>query len=70
MPSVTVDLTCLFLEASLFFASLAGVLIPWILNSLSIDPALAGGVILTTVTDIIGFAAFLGLATVFLLNYV
>jgi magnesium transporter len=55
---------------NLLFASLAGVLIPWILNSLSIDPALAGGVILTTVTDIIGFAAFLGLATVFLLNYV
>ncbi|EDN67653.1 MgtE integral membrane region [Beggiatoa sp. PS] len=45
-------------------------MIPSFLKRLSIDPALAGGVILTTVTDIIGFATFLGLATVFLLNYV
>ncbi len=33
-----------------------------------IDPALAGGVMLTTVTDVIGFIAFLGLATIFLLR--
>ncbi len=52
---------------NLFCAALAGVLIPWLLYRLSIDPALAGGVILTTITDVIGFAAFLGLATVFLL---
>ncbi len=54
---------------NLFCAALAGVLIPLLLRRLSIDPALAGGVILTTVTDVIGFAAFLGLATVFLVNF-
>jgi len=54
---------------NLFCAALAGVLIPLLLRRLSIDPALAGGVVLTTVTDIIGFGAFLGLATVFLLNF-
>jgi magnesium transporter len=51
----------------LFAAGLAGALIPLILKRLSIDPALAGGVILTTVTDIVGFATFLGLATVLIL---
>jgi magnesium transporter len=35
------------------------------LQRMNIDPALAGGVILTTVTDVIGFMSFLGLATVF-----
>jgi magnesium transporter len=53
---------------NLFFAALSGMLIPVLLNRLSIDPALAGGVILTTVTDVIGFTAFLGLATLLLLN--
>ncbi len=53
---------------NLFCAALAGSLIPLILRRLSVDPALAGGVILTTVTDVIGFATFLGLATVFLLD--
>lgn len=48
-------------------AALAGALIPLILKRLSIDPALAGGVILTTVTDIVGFATFLGLATMLIL---
>ncbi len=54
------------LMINLFCAALAGVLIPVLLRRAAIDPALAGGVVLTTVTDIIGFAAFLGLATVFL----
>ncbi|MCK5524091.1 MAG: magnesium transporter [Thiomargarita sp.] len=54
------------LMINLFCAALAGVLIPVLLSRAAIDPALAGGVVLTTVTDIIGFAAFLGLATVFL----
>jgi magnesium transporter len=58
------------LMINLFCAALAGVLVPLLLRRLSIDPALAGGVVLTTVTDIIGFGAFLGLATVFLLNFV
>ncbi len=53
--------------ANLVCAALAGVSIPVILRSLKIDPALAGGVILTTITDIIGIIAFLGLATWLLL---
>ena len=53
---------------NLFCAALVGSLLPLILQRLSIDPALAGGVILTTVTDVVGFATFLGLATLFLLN--
>lgn len=49
-------------------AGLAGASIPLILKRMNIDPALAGGMVLTTVTDVIGLFAFLGLATVFLLN--
>ncbi len=52
---------------NLVCAALAGALIPMLLQQIKIDPALAGGVILTTITDMIGFWAFLGLATVFLL---
>lgn len=48
-------------------AALAGVTIPVLLDKMGIDPALAGGVLLTTVTDVVGFMAFLGLATLFLL---
>ena len=48
-------------------AALAGVMIPLFLQKRGIDPALAGGVLLTTVTDVIGFMSFLGLATIFLL---
>lgn len=48
-------------------AALTGVGVPLALKRLGIDPALAGGVVLTTVTDVIGFMAFLGLATIFLL---
>lgn len=53
--------------ANLLCAALAGVSIPVILRNLNIDPALAGGVILTTITDVIGIFAFLGLATWLLL---
>ncbi len=52
---------------NLLCAALAGLAIPLILDRLGIDPALAGSVILTTVTDVVGFFAFLGLATVLLL---
>lgn len=52
---------------NLLCAAVAGLAIPLILDRLGIDPALAGSVILTTVTDVIGFFAFLGLATVLLL---
>ncbi len=44
-------------------AAIAGVLIPVTLKRLNIDPALAGGVVLTTVTDVVGLLSFLGLAT-------
>jgi magnesium transporter len=52
---------------NLLAASLAGVTIPLVLQRIGIDPALSGAVILTTVTDVIGFLSFLGLASVFLL---
>jgi len=45
-------------------ASLAGVIVPWVLSRMKIDPAIAGSVVLTTVTDVVGFFAFLGTATV------
>ena len=53
---------------NLLAAATAGVVIPMILRSLGVDPALAGGVILTTVTDVVGFVAFLGLATLYLID--
>lgn len=52
---------------NLLIAALAGALIPVVLKRYGIDPAIAGGVILTTVTDVVGFMTFLGLATVFLI---
>ncbi len=52
---------------SLMTAAFAGFIIPLMLHKLNIDPALAGTVILTTLTDVIGFATFLGLGTIFLL---
>ena len=51
---------------NLLAAALSGATIPLLLKKLGIDPALAGGVVLTTVTDVIGFFAFLGLAALFL----
>jgi len=56
------------LVVNVVVAAFAGALIPLLLRSLSIDPALAGGVILTTVTDVIGFVAFLGLGALFLVH--
>jgi magnesium transporter len=51
---------------NLIAAGIAGVMIPLALKRMRIDPALAGGVILTTVTDVVGFAALLGLGAIFL----
>ena len=48
-------------------AGLVGVVIPIKLNRMKIDPALASGVILTTITDVFGFFSFLGLATILLI---
>ncbi|MDT8310709.1 MAG: magnesium transporter [Methylophaga sp.] len=52
---------------NLVAASLAGVTIPLALKKVGIDPALSGSVLLTTITDVIGFMAFLGFATLFLI---
>ena len=52
---------------NLLAAALSGVMIPLLLKRFAVDPALAGGVVLTTVTDVVGFLAFLGLGTLFLL---
>lgn len=53
--------------ANLLVAGMAGILVPITLTKLNIDPALASGAFVTTVTDVIGFFAFLGLAAVMLL---
>jgi magnesium transporter len=53
---------------NLLAGALAGALVPVVLKRMSIDPALAGGVVLTTVTDVIGILAFIGLATFLLLG--
>lgn len=52
---------------NLVMAGLAGILIPVVLDRMNIDPAPSAGVFLTTVTDVTGFFAFLGLATVIML---
>lgn len=52
---------------NLLVAGLAGILVPVVLDRLRIDPALASGAFVTTVTDVVGFFAFLGLAVVILL---
>ncbi|WP_139182585.1 magnesium transporter, partial [Vibrio cholerae] len=51
---------------NLIVAGIAGVSIPILLKKMNIDPALAGGMALTTVTDVIGLSVFLGLATLLL----
>ena len=51
---------------NLVVAAFSGAFLPLLLTKLKIDPALAGGVILTTITDVIGFVAFLGLAALFI----
>ncbi len=53
---------------NLLAGAVAGALIPGILRKMSIDPAIAGGVVLTTVTDVIGIIAFIGLATYILIG--
>ena len=52
---------------NLVAAAVSGIAIPLILQRINIDPALSGAVILTTVTDVVGFMSFLGLATYYLL---
>jgi len=52
---------------NLIAAAASGLFIPVVLKKLDIDPALSGPVVLTTVTDVVGFLSFLGLATLFLM---
>lgn len=52
---------CVAISVNILAAAFSGVVIPVLLDKLKIDPALSGSVILTTVTDVVGFVAFLGL---------
>ena len=59
------DFTLSIIIAFAMVAALSGSLLPKILTGLRIDPAVAGMVVLTTITDVVGFLSFLGLATYF-----
>ena len=52
---------------TLFAAAIGGILIPIALERLGVDPAVASGPFVTTVTDIVGFFAFLGIASTVLM---
>ena len=52
---------------NLISSVIAGIFVPLILRRLRQDPAIAGSVVVTTVTDVVGFLSFLGLATIFLI---
>jgi magnesium transporter len=52
---------------NLVVAGVAGVALPLLLERLKIDPAVASGVFVTTITDVVGFFAFLGLASLVLI---
>ena len=56
----------LAMVTNLTIAGFAGAAVPLVLKALNLDPALGGGVLVTTFTDVCGFMAFLGLATVFI----
>ncbi|MCH8959437.1 MAG: magnesium transporter, partial [Proteobacteria bacterium] len=51
---------------NLLVAAASGVMVPIVLKRMDVDPALAGGVVLTTITDVVGFMSFLGLGALFL----
>jgi magnesium transporter len=61
-------LICIAMSINLVAAVIAGVFVPTILRSLNQDPAVAGSVVVTTVTDVVGFFSFLGLATMYALS--
>ncbi|WP_321326131.1 magnesium transporter [Thiomicrorhabdus sp.] len=65
MISVVIGLAILI---NMIAAAVSGVVVPLILKRFGQDPALSGAVILTTVTDVVGFLSFLGLATLLILN--
>ncbi|MGQ4583691.1 magnesium transporter [Lysobacter sp. F60174L2] len=66
-PMLSLVIGCA-LTINLLTAATGGVIVPMTLKRLGFDPALAGGVVLTTVTDVMGFLSFLGLATLVLLR--
>lgn len=51
---------------NMVMAAIVGILVPLFLQKINLDPALSGAVVVTTVTDVVGFVSFLGLATIFL----
>ena len=64
---IIATLICVAMIVNLVFSAIAGIFIPIILRKFNQDPAIAGSVVVTTVTDVIGFFSFLGLATIFLI---
>ncbi|SFF48721.1 magnesium transporter [Fontimonas thermophila] len=58
---------CLAMLVNQLMGACSGVLVPLLLKRIGVDPALAGSVVLTTVTDVVGFFALLGLGTLILL---
>ena len=63
-PLISLVIACAMV-INLSVAVITGAMLPVLLKSLNIDPALAGTIILTTISDVVGFFSFLGLATVF-----
>ena len=59
-------LICAAMITNLICSAIAGIFIPVILRKFNQYPAIAGSVVVTTVTDVIGFFSFLGLASLFL----
>ncbi len=64
--TIAVLISCA-LVINLISSVIAGILVPLILRKFNQDPAIAGSVIVTTVTDVVGFLSFLGLATIYLI---
>ena len=64
---IIASLICVAMVVNLVCSAIAGIFIPIILRKFNQDPAIAGSVVVTTVTDVIGFFSFLGLATIFLI---
>ncbi len=65
--AIIATLICIAMVVNLISSAIAGIFIPVILHKFNQDPAIAGSVVVTTVTDVIGFFSFLGLATFFLI---
>ena len=65
--AIIAALICIAMVVNLISSAIAGIFIPIILRKFNQDPAIAGSVVVTTVTDVIGFFSFLGLATFFLI---